>query len=79
MSLDTQLSFFRKHQKELAAEHHGEFALIHNETLVGFHNSELDAYNAAKKSKCAAGTFLIRQCVAPEEETTQVFHSRVAI
>ncbi len=76
--LDRQIMYFQQHQAELAEEHHGEFVLIHDESIEGFYESELDAYTTAKRHY-DAGTFLIRQCLKPEEETTQTFHSRIAI
>ena len=77
-ALDTQLAYFKKHQIELAKQHHGKFVLIHDESIVDFYQSELVAYTAAKRDY-DAGTFLIRQCLMPEEETTRAFHSRVAM
>ncbi len=77
-TLDTQLAYFKKHQMELAEEHYGKFVLIHDESIVSFYELELDAYAAAKRNY-DGGTFLIRRCLKPEEETAQVFHSRVAI
>ena len=74
--LDAQLSLFRKRQAEFAAEHHRQFVLIHDGQVVGFYPSDLDAYTAAHAF--AAGTFLIRECLRPEEETTPTFYSRVA-
>ena len=79
-SLESALAYFKEHQADLAEEHHGKFVLIHDQSTIGFYDSELDAYGVAKNDKgYAAGTFLIRKCVMPEEETTQVFHSRVAM
>ena len=78
MTLDRQLSFFRKHQDEFARDHHGQYVLIHDETADGFFDFELDAFSDGKK-KWGVGNFLIRHCVRPDEETAQVFHSRVAI
>lgn len=78
MTLEEQLAFFRKHQEEFARDHHGQYALIHDQTADGFFDSELDAYVEGKK-KCGVGNFLLRRCVRPEEEAAQVFHSRVAI
>ena len=78
MKLESQLNYFRKHQKELARKHHGKYALIHGEQVDGVFDSELEAYSTAKK-KYTAGTFLIRKCLEPKDETTQVFHSRVAL
>ena len=76
--LDTQIAYFKKRQMELAEAHHGDFVLIHDESIAGFYQSELDAYTVAKRVY-DDGTFLIRQCLKPEEETTKTFHSRVAL
>ena len=77
MKLANQLNYFRKHQEKLARNHHGKYVLIHGEEVDGVFDSELEAYFTAKK-KYTAGTFLIRKCLKPKEETIQVFHSRVA-
>ena len=77
-ALETQLAYFKQHQAELAKNHHGEFVLIHDKSIDGLYASELEAYTEAKK-KYKVGTFLIRQCLLPEEETSQVFHSRVTV
>ena len=77
MNLETQLNYFRNHQEELVRDHHGKYVLIHDEQVVGFIDSELQAYSEAKKNY-TPGSFLIRRCLKPEEETTHVFHSRAA-
>jgi hypothetical protein len=77
MALETQIAFFRKHQDELAKKHHGKFVLIHDESIDGVYDSELEAYTVAKQAY-APGTFLIRECLLPDEEMVQVFHSSVA-
>ncbi len=77
-TLERPLAYFKEHQSQFAKEHHGKFVLIHEEFVDGFFEVELEAYTVAKK-KYAAGSFLIRPCLSSEEETTQMFHSRVAI
>ena len=75
--LDKEIAFFRSIQSKLAQEHHGQFVVIHGESTEGVYGSELEAYLAARK-KMGTQTFLIRQCVRPEEEIRPTFHSRVA-
>ena len=77
MKLKKQINYYKKNQDWLAREHHGEYALIYDEKLVGFFDSDIEAYSAAKK-KYAPGTFLIRKCLKPSEESALTFHSRVA-
>ncbi len=50
--------------------------IIHNKSVAGVYESEMEAYAFAKR-KYEAGTFLIRKCLGPEEATTLTFHSRV--
>ena len=76
MSLERPLAYFRAKQAKFAQEHHGKFVLIHEEVVVDFFENELEAYNVAK-AKYPPGSFLIRRCIKPEEETPAVFHSRV--
>ncbi len=77
MSLERPLAYFKKNQKKFAAEHHGEFAVIHGKEAEGFYEDQLEAYTSAKK-KYPAGSFLLRPCIRPEEEDSPKFHSRVA-
>jgi hypothetical protein len=74
-ALGTQIAYFEINRMTLAKENHGKFVLIHDESIAGFYKSELDAYTVAKQNY-EAGSFLIRKCLTPEEETPQVFHSR---
>ena len=76
--LDRQIAYFQQHQTELAEEHHGEFVLIHDESIEGFYESELDAYTAAKR-RYDAGTFLIGNALDLKKRRPKRFHSRIAI
>ena len=77
-TLDRQLAYFRRHQKELAEEHHGKVALIRDEDVVGFFDSDTEAYAAAVKDG-TIGSVLIRKCLRLEEERPQEFHSRIRV
>ena len=76
--LSEQIAYFKKHQDELASKHHGKFVLIHNQSEVGFYDSGGQAYEDALSRQLQSGTFLIRQCLRPDEEAIAIFHSRVA-
>lgn len=76
-TLNKQFAYFKKHQNEYAKEHHGEFVLIHDDSVEGFYQSELQAYTRGK-NKFEAGTFLIRKCLRTKEETSLLYHSRMA-
>ena len=75
--LEREIAFFKTIQSKLAREHHGQFVVIHGESMAGFYDSELKAYMEARK-KMGSQAFLIRKCVRPEEEIRHTFHSRVA-
>ena len=75
--LEREIHFFKEHRQELATKHHGKFALVREDAIVGVFDSELAAYTEAKKKEYPAGSFLIQQCIFENEETPQVFHSRV--
>lgn len=77
-NLSNEITYFQEHQKQFAEEHHGSFVLIHQQSVLGFYPSGGDAYSEAQRRGLSSGTFLIRECVWPEEETTAIFHSRVA-
>ena len=74
--LDRQLAFFRRHQEQLADEHHGEVVLIRDEDVVGFFDSDVEAYAAAVKDG-SLGSVLIRKCLRLDEERPQEFHPRI--
>lgn len=77
-ALNRQILFFKERQEEFAKTHHGQFVLVHDQTVAGFYRSELDAYMAAEEKKFMSGSYLIRQCIKPDEETSAIFRSRVA-
>ena len=53
-TLERQINYFRSIQDRLASEQHGQFVLIHNRTVDGFFDTEIDAYTAARKSTSQA-------------------------
>ena len=77
MSLERPIAYFKAHQEEFSKDHHGQFVVIHEDSVEGFYDDELEAYLDAK-SKFPVGSFLLRSCIRPEEETAAVFRSRVA-
>lgn len=77
-TLDQLLETYRARQAEYAREHHGEYILLSKDDgVVGFFESPLAAYNVAKEKGYQPETFLIRECLAADEEKPDVFHSRV--
>ncbi|MCY4259265.1 MAG: hypothetical protein OXC91_03250 [Rhodobacteraceae bacterium] len=77
MSLDQLLDYFKENQEDFARDHYGKYVVIHNQSVEGFYDNQLDAFTEAKE-RFRPGDFLIRQCIRPDEETVAVFHSRAA-
>ena len=76
--LDQLLEEYRASQAEYARDHHGEFILISKDDgVVGFYENRLEAYIVAKNKEYPPETFLIRECLAADEEIPNVFHSRM--
>ena len=75
-SLESDLQYFKEHQTQFARENHRKVVVIYDSDVFGFFDSDLDAYMAATK-KYREGSFLLRQCLLPEEEERAIFHSRV--
>ena len=77
MALDKEFHYYKEHQEELVRLYENKFIVIKGETVVGDYDSEIEAYEAAKKD-FPVGTFLIQHCLPGQESYTQTFHSRVA-
>ena len=43
-TLNKQSAYFKKHQNEYAKEHHGEFVLIHDDSVEGMRTRSRSAY-----------------------------------
>ena len=77
-TFDQLLETYRAHQADYAREHHSEYILLSKDDgVVGFFESPLAAYDVAKENGYPPETFLIRECLAADEEKPDVFRSRV--
>lgn len=77
-TIDQLLETYRARQAQYARDHHSEYILISKDDgVVGFFESPLAAYNVAKEKGYQPETFLIRECLAADEEEPVVFHSWV--
>ena len=75
-SLEDALQYFKEHQTQFARENHRKVVVIYDSDVFGFFDNELDAYMEATK-QYQEGSFLLRRCLRPDEESEVVFHSRV--
>ncbi|MGD9852454.1 MAG: DUF5678 domain-containing protein [Nitrospirales bacterium] len=77
MSLDKEFQYYKDNQEELVRRYENKFIVIKGEEVVGDYDTEIEAYESAKKN-FPVGTFLIQHCLPGQESYTQSFHSRVA-
>lgn len=75
--LEREFQYYREHQEELAQKYDGKYIVIIGENVVGAYDSEIEAYNEAKKDH-EVGTFLIQLCTSDPSAYIQTFHSRVS-
>ena len=75
--LNKEIQYYSEHEKDLLSKYHGKFVVIAGSSFVGAFDSNAEAYQHAIEH-FEAGTFLIRHCVATEEQQKVVFHSRVS-
>ncbi|MBI5021946.1 MAG: hypothetical protein HZB59_10975 [Ignavibacteriales bacterium] len=74
--LEKEFKYYKDHQNELIEKYDGKFIVIRCERVVGAYDTELEAYNTAKK-EFEIGSFLIQRCSPGKNSYTQRFHSRV--
>lgn len=78
MGLKEDFQFYLKNQEQLVKEHNGKVLAIKDGQLLGVYDTELQALTETGK-KYEKGTFLIQRCSPGENNTKQVFHSRVCV
>jgi hypothetical protein len=75
--LEKEFQYYLDHQEELVKQYNGKFLAIVGEKVIGAYNTNIDAYNAAKKNH-EPGTFLIQRCSPGDADYKMTFYSRVA-
>ena len=80
--MDNQLKrafeFYKVNQKDVVEKYNGKFIVIREEKIEGVYETEIEAYEDAKK-KFELGTFLIQKVEEGENNYSQTFYSRVAV
>lgn len=72
-----QFDFYLRNQANLVAKYDGKVVVIHDESVDGVYDTELEAATEASK-KLTPGTFIVQKVEPGSQSYTQVFHSRVA-
>ena len=75
--LEKEFEYYKAHQDDLVKAYPGKVIVIVGETVIGSYDTEIEAYESAKKDH-ALGTFLIQKCMPGTESYSMTFHSRVA-
>jgi len=73
--LEEEFAYYRENQEKFAKENPDKFVVIQGKNVVGFYNSEKEAYDEMIKNN-KLGTFLIQQCLPENHIYTQTFLSR---
>jgi hypothetical protein len=70
-------TYFKAHLDELIERYDGRFIVIKGTEVIDDYGSFDEAYNETVKSE-ALGTFLIQQCVKPENDTAHFAWHNIA-
>lgn len=74
--LQSEFTYYRAHQAEIAAEYDGKFVVIKGNEVIGSFDSELEAVTETQKAH-PLGSFLVQRVTKGPEGYSQAFHSRV--
>ena len=74
--LKKEFEYYLKNQSELLNKYAGKFLVIKDQKVIGFYDTEIEAYANTVKTQ-EAGTFLIQECQPGNESYTQTFRTRV--
>jgi hypothetical protein len=61
MALEVELDFFEIHRAEWCREHNGKFAVVQDETLLGFFGEFETAFKAGVNAFGGGRNFLVKQ------------------
>jgi hypothetical protein len=75
--LDKEFKYYLDHQKELVVQYNNKFLVIVGDKVVGAYDTNIEAYNSAKK-EFEPGTFLVQKCTEGKADYTSTFYSRVS-
>lgn len=70
--------WFDDNRDKIIEGHTGEYVLIHNNSVIGYYNTMLDAAISAKSKKLPENSFLIQNCLSKEKAAIRFFTNRVA-
>lgn len=73
MKLKQEYDHFKAHLGEYLRDHPGEFVVIRDRQVLGFHPTEKAAVDSMAKEPL--GTFLVKQCVPTDQDVAE-YHSR---
>ena len=76
-TLDRELDYYIKNQREIVEKYCGKVIVIHDQTVHGAYPDELTAIREARKS-FKLGDFLVQKVEPGSDSFTQTFYSRVS-
>ncbi len=76
--LDKLYEWFDKNRTKLIKGHEKEFALLHENAVIGYYDSLKSAVEEVSRKNLVEGSFLIQECLSIEDETVSFYSNRVA-
>jgi hypothetical protein len=70
--IDDEFTFYVGHQKEIVEGHLDEFVVVKNEKVVGYYQTEEDAFDAMIGEKL--GTFMVKRRQLPGTDVINYFN-----
>lgn len=69
--------WFDDNRDEIIKDHNNEYVLIHDNNVVGYYKTMVDAVISANSKKLPRNSFLVQNCVSKEKATIHFFSHRV--
>jgi len=68
--------YYTANQEEIVKDHMGEFVVIKDSTVIGYHKEESKAFESMKEFEL--GTFIVKKCQALGTDIVTYYNNRVA-
>jgi len=78
VNLDDLYRWFDDNRDVIISGHRGNFALVKDNAVAAYFQSEREALEHAKKSGFPMGEFLIQECIPKDEECMYYYNEAVS-
>ena len=74
--ISEEFTFYKANQDKIVQDHLDDFVVIKNQQILGYYNSEEDAFNSMLDEEL--GTFMVKRCQKPGTDILEYFNNAVA-